>query len=294
MSSDARRSRRSSSVRPSVRYAITRDGVRVAYEQSGRGIPLVFVHGLGDDRHTWRDAIDRLSTDHHCIALDLRGHGQTTGAARFDPFSLLHDLAAVIDEATQQPVVLIGHSLGGFAVSMFAADAERRVRAVINVDQPLQFDGMHGAIAPLEAPLREGRVYDIVSDVIDSLGTDALCAEERERLESARRKLTKEVVLGVWGPLFDGQLQTFSERVELALRAIDVPYLNLFGRDGQSDYEAWLCERVRTLELDAFCSAGHFVHLADPQAFVERVRRFVGARTARGSAPSGTRDESAR
>ncbi len=84
--------------------------------QRGAGSPpLVFTHGWADTDAVWDGVLDDLAVDHRCLAWDLRGHGRSAvpppGAYTRD--HALFDLAVVIGEAGA-PVVLVGHSLGGY------------------------------------------------------------------------------------------------------------------------------------------------------------------------------------
>lgn len=256
-------------------FAITRDGVRVAYEVTGVGAPLLLVHGLGDERSLWQPLIERLAPHFRCVSLDLRGHGQTTGAVDFDPFGLQRDLDAVICDAGLARPVLIGHSLGGFAATTYAAAHATKVRAVINVDQPLALDTLAAAVAEHHAALHAGEVSHVLMSVLALLGLGPLAQGLVQRLEQTRRALDKDVVLGVWGPMLVGDLTATLARMDALLRRIGAPYLCLLGRDIDPSYAGWLATRLPEATLESWPGLGHFLHLADPDRFVERVRRFI-------------------
>ena len=96
---------------------ITVNGMGFHVEERGEGSPpLFFVHGLACDYRSWTPQIDDLSRDHRCIAVDLRGCGQSDAAPPYNLTTLTDDVAAVIREMGLPPAVLIGHSLGGLLV----------------------------------------------------------------------------------------------------------------------------------------------------------------------------------
>ena len=65
----------------------------MAYLDSGdSGCPLLFLHGTGCDSSDWIAVIEELSRNLRCIALDFRGHGQSTVPTQ--PFTLA-DLTTV-------------------------------------------------------------------------------------------------------------------------------------------------------------------------------------------------------
>ena len=55
----------------------SRDGTRIAFEQSGTGPPLVFVHGGWDDHTAWRQVLPTLAQQFTIYAMDRRGCGQS-------------------------------------------------------------------------------------------------------------------------------------------------------------------------------------------------------------------------
>ncbi len=58
-----------------MRYEL--QGIRLAYEDHGSGIPLVFLHAFPLNRTMWAPQIAALSQHFRTIAIDLRGHGES-------------------------------------------------------------------------------------------------------------------------------------------------------------------------------------------------------------------------
>jgi pimeloyl-ACP methyl ester carboxylesterase len=49
----------------------------------GEGPPVVFIHGLGGSANVWHGVIQAMKQHHHCIAMDLRGHGRSQAKGKF-------------------------------------------------------------------------------------------------------------------------------------------------------------------------------------------------------------------
>jgi pimeloyl-ACP methyl ester carboxylesterase len=94
--------------------------VSLAYECSGDGIPVVFLHGLTFDRRAWRPIVDRLGGHVLSIAFDLPGHGQSTGSGlAFERLAAL--IRARLDELGVERPVVVGHSMSGGLAMAYAA-----------------------------------------------------------------------------------------------------------------------------------------------------------------------------
>lgn len=81
----------------------------------GEGPSVLFVHGLDSDSTVWEQAIDLLG-DHRCMTVDLPGHGKSPtidDPAAYERESVLEILDAIVT-SLPAPVVLVGHSLGGY------------------------------------------------------------------------------------------------------------------------------------------------------------------------------------
>ncbi|MCH1512572.1 MAG: alpha/beta hydrolase [Acidimicrobiales bacterium] len=101
------------------------------YEQ-GEGIPAIYTHGWADDRTAWDGVINSLENHARNISWSLRGHGKSDAPppGNYTRDHTLDDLARIVD-ISDDPVVLIGHSLGGYLSLAYALQHPDRVRALV-------------------------------------------------------------------------------------------------------------------------------------------------------------------
>ncbi|WP_020620792.1 alpha/beta fold hydrolase [Paenibacillus daejeonensis] len=99
------------------------------YNIQGEGSPIVLVHSPGVDSREWRELLRELMTSWQVITYDLRGTGQSP--APLSPTSLVEDLRGLLDHLGLERVTLIGHSMGGQAVTDFALTYPERVERLI-------------------------------------------------------------------------------------------------------------------------------------------------------------------
>ncbi|MFH5823323.1 alpha/beta fold hydrolase [Georgenia sp. AZ-5] len=99
--------------------------------------PVVLVHGLTESGTTWPDLVHHWGHRWDVHAPDLRGHGHsprfTEDELAAAPAVLLADLVALVD-ALPEPVVLVGHSLGGLLALRAALERPQRVWALVLED----------------------------------------------------------------------------------------------------------------------------------------------------------------
>lgn len=97
---------------------------------------LVYLHGWADTGSTFQLVVDQLAESWRVIAPDWRGFGRSQCECRSYWFpDYLADLHALLEIfSPQQPVRLIGHSMGGNIASLYAGAMPERVRALVNVE----------------------------------------------------------------------------------------------------------------------------------------------------------------
>ncbi|MCP4087447.1 MAG: alpha/beta fold hydrolase [Actinomycetia bacterium] len=95
----------------------------VAVDITGEGPGLVLTHGFGGSRRTWDTVAPILATRFTVGAWDLPGHGESpdVGVGNYSRELALEELAGVIEQVGT-PVILVGHSLGGYLSMAHAID----------------------------------------------------------------------------------------------------------------------------------------------------------------------------
>jgi pimeloyl-ACP methyl ester carboxylesterase len=105
-------------------------------EWSTEGVPLVLLHGLGNEAHLWDDFVPAVAPHYRVLALDQRGHGDSDWdpEARYDAESMADDLEAVLDAFEIDRFVLLGFSMGGRVAMTFAGRHPERLAGLVIAD----------------------------------------------------------------------------------------------------------------------------------------------------------------
>jgi lipase len=105
---------------------------------SGSGTPVLAIHGITSSSRSWSLLAQEL--DQPVVAPDLRGRGRSNHLP--GPVGLVahaDDCAAALRAVADEPVVVVGHSMGGFVATVLAARHPDLVRALVLVDGGLPF-----------------------------------------------------------------------------------------------------------------------------------------------------------
>jgi len=262
---------------------------------------LFMMHGWMDVSASFQFVVDCLCQEWHVIAPDWRGFGCSgnSGADSYWFPDYLGDLDALLDHYSPgEPVNLLGHSMGGNAVCLYAGVRPARVRKLIN----LEGFGLP-ATRPEQAPGRYAKWLDELRDppVLRAYPTQAAVAA---RLQKTNPRLTAERAAflsghwaaqngqGAWEILADPAHKMSTPllyRVEEVLacwQAIAAPVLWVEA----DDTEAWRWlgpKETARLEIDrrirfipdvttaVINDAGHMLHHDQPQALAELIESFL-------------------
>lgn len=112
-----------------LEHFVSADGTKIGAFRSGKGPPLVLVHGTTSDHARWGVVLPRLQSRFTCYAMDRRGRGASGDAPRYAADREYDDVAAVV-EGIGGPVDVLGHSFGGLC-AMEAALRTTSIRRLI-------------------------------------------------------------------------------------------------------------------------------------------------------------------
>lgn len=103
----------------------TVNGVRLAYDRSGTGFPLLLIHGFPRDRRLWRKLTPLLQGRFDTVALDRRGFGESDRPAdptTYDNATMAQDALELARSLGWERFVVVGHDLGEPVAQRLAAD----------------------------------------------------------------------------------------------------------------------------------------------------------------------------
>jgi pimeloyl-ACP methyl ester carboxylesterase len=261
------------------------EGFSLAWDEwgSGSGPPLVLVHGFSGSAHDFALHIPELARDRRVMAIDHRGHGRSTKSGDETHYTVDHIVDDLIDwlshTVEDEPIDLLGHSMGGRVALRFELARREQVRSLILMDTTAWAFGMDDpeanatilrafeSITP-ETPMTTGPVTDETALIEAAVPADWLA--RKEELAAAFDPMACRA-LGL--DLFGDHLQP----VDHLLGDIDAPVTVLVGEHDHPfvDHAPALADGVVDGELVVIEGAYHSPQLTHPAEWLAAVRRHL-------------------
>ena len=115
-------------------HLTTDDGVKLFYEETGGGIPIVFVHEFAGDCRSYEMQMRYFGQRYRCIAYNARGYPPSDVPEDGEKYSqkrACDDIRAVLDALKIDKAHIAGLSMGGFAALHFGFNYPDRARSLV-------------------------------------------------------------------------------------------------------------------------------------------------------------------
>jgi pimeloyl-ACP methyl ester carboxylesterase len=259
-------------------------GSSIYWEASGRGTPVILLHGGNLDRRMWDSEFEAFRTTHRVIRFDARGYGKS---GRIDTVFAAHDdLLALMDSLSIQRASLVGLSLGGrIAIDLALAHPDRVDRLVLAA--PGISGGTwveeHGDTTWQAAARTAAQNRDSVALALSWLGSAYISTALRDSATAVRVRGIVVDQAPFWMDLIRNGRDLEQEAVPPAagrLAELRVPILLLVGTDDTP----FIRDIARAIQATApnvrrvdFPGVGHMINLEARERFQREVVAFLRA-----------------
>ena len=267
-------------------HLTTDDGVKLYYEETGRGIPIVFIHEFAGDCRSWEQQVRYFARYYRCITVNARGYPPSDvpkSASKYSQAIACDDIANVMRHLKIRKAHVIGCSMGGYATVHFGLNYPRMALSLTAVgvgfgsdpDKSAQFARDNAAMIKrfLELGTREAiKPYQVGPSRVqyqnkDPRGFADFCAEfaEHSALGSAN------TLTGV-----QGKRPTIYS-LERKLSKLKVPLHMVSGDEDDNCLEPGIfIKRVcPSATLTVVAGTGHAVNLEEPALFNRITAEFL-------------------
>jgi esterase len=244
---------------------------------------VVFLHGLFGQGRNWTTIAKGLADEHRVMLVDLPHHGRSSWPERWDFFEAADEIAQLWPD--DEPVTLVGHSLGGKTAMVLALCHAAKVERLVVADiSPVaystgsEFAGYMQAMRALDLSQVEHRSdadrllepavpnTTVRSFLLQNLRRDS--GEEGWRWQVNLDVLERDLpVLGAWPEEQLADLAPYDGKV-LWLAGERSDYV-------KPEYDAAMDRWFPRNRRVTIKGAGHWLHSERPDVFLEALRRFV-------------------
>ena len=247
----------------------------LAYEEAGRGEPVILLHAHSVDRRMWDEQFARLAKRYRVVRYDLRGYGESDEPTEGVPFIHADDLLRLMDGLHLPKAHLVGLSLGGLVATDFLALHPERVLSLAAAAGAIH-DGEGGASDP--AAIAKARAEGMERTKRGWLAALDGIAAHPERVRAAIWRMVDDWTM--WQPTHVESAVLLDRPVapQLRERKPDVPVLILVGAHdspGSKASSARLAEALPRAKTVVLPDAGHFSNLDDPEGFDRALLGFL-------------------
>lgn len=250
---------------------------------------IVFVHGLMAFSANWRKIASRLENDFQCLIYDQRGHGRSFKPdSGYAPEDFAEDLYKITNELGWDRFHLVGHSMGGRNVMVFAHKYPEKVITLTIEDM---------------GPERDPKVLDYYYQMLDVIPTPFLNKETIQAFFATEffKKFTPKEPPAVLSTFLQANLEEkadgtydwrFSKQAVyemvreghekdrwLEVSSFKMPVLLIRGETSHV-FKAETCEKMLQVNPQitgvTVPGVGHWVHFEKYQEFINELRHFIG------------------
>lgn len=257
----------------------TINDVEIAYtDQGSGGTPLILLHGYPLDRTMWDEQVADLSGRQRCIAIDLRGHGESQAffwSTSVDVYA--DDVAGLLDHLNIEQAVICGFSMGGYVAFAFCRNHRERLKGLILADTRAQADSPEARRGRFQSALlaqHQGSAA-IADQLLPRLLSQSSITQRPDLVARVRGMIENTSVQGITGDLM--ALAGRPDSVDL-LPTLSLPTLVLVGENDAltplADAEL-ISQGIPGAQLKVVAGGAHLANLENPNDWNQAVRGFM-------------------
>ncbi len=276
----------------------TDDGVKLYYEETGSGTPIVLAHEFAGDYRSWEPQVRHFSRRYRCIAFNARGYPPSDVPGQVESYSQQRardDIRCVLDALGIQRAHVVGNSMGGFAALHFGMAYSPRALSLVvagcgygaHPSQYRQFQEQAHALA--KTMLEEG-----MANLAATYGQGPARTQLRDKDPRGFAEFIRNFLEHSAQGSANTQLGCQARRASLydltaEMARIDAPVLIVAGDEDEPTLEPSLLMKrtIPTAALAVLPKTGHMHNLEEPALFNRLLEDFfhqveAGRWTARG------------
>jgi 3-oxoadipate enol-lactonase len=258
------------------------NGITLAYNDQGSGLPIIFLHAFPLNRTMWAEQEKAFSSQFRVVTIDLRGHGESDAPLwRYTLDQAADEVIGLLDHLSIRQAVFVGLSMGGYILFALYRKYADRVNGLVLADTRAQADTAEGKEARFQmAQTAYQKGPSAIADImIQKLLSPATVQTNPGLVRHVRAMIEGNQISGI-----AGDLMAMAERPDSVtlLKHITCPTQIIVGEldlpTPPSDAKL-MADQIPNARLAIIPAAAHLSNLEKPDAFNNTVREFIGNET---------------
>lgn len=276
-------------------FAFIFGSLSLAYSQqlqadiTGKGPKIILIPGLASSGDVWQETASFLSKNYECHVLTLPGFGANAAMDLSEGFLFtMEKLLTDYIEEQSEPVILIGHSLGGFLSLRLSKSIPDRIQKAIIVDS---FPFYSAAFNPAATPENMKGMANQMKELMLAQSPEQFRAQQQASMPMMTINSEKLPIAVEWSvqsdrntiaqALYELMITDFRKELEV----VKTPILVLGAWASGKNYGLTLesvgksfAEQYRlaeNLQIEMAPTAHHFIMWDNPEWFMEKVSAFL-------------------
>ncbi|MEK9139452.1 MAG: alpha/beta fold hydrolase [Nitrospirota bacterium] len=258
------------------------NGITLAYNDQGEGLPIIFLHAFPLNRTMWAEQESQLSSQFRVITVDLRGHGESDAPLwQYTLDQAAADVIGLLDHLSIRQAVFVGLSMGGYILFAVYRKYADRVKGLVLADTRAQADTAEGKEARFQmAQTAYKNGSSAIADLmIQKLLSPATVQTKPELVRRVRKMIEGNQISGI-----AGDLMAMAERPDSVtlLKEITCPTQIIVGEQDLPTPPAdakLMADHIPGACLTIIPRAAHLSNLEQPDLFNETICSFISNAT---------------
>ena len=260
--------------------------IKLYYEETGKGYPIIFVHEFGSDLREWEQQIRHFSREYKCITFNARGYPPSEVPEDAKQYGYKHsvdDIANLMKELKINNAHIIGLSMGAYAALLFGLKYKKMAKSLV-------IAGVGSGAMPQH---RKG-FFSMANELADefikkgSKKAASIISNSGSRIQLKNKDLRGwlefkkhlEEHSNIGSALTMQQYQALRPSLmdfENKFKRMNIPVLLAVGDEDELCLEIniYLKRQIKTSGLWICSRTGHAINLEEPAAFNREVQNFL-------------------
>ncbi|MDH3973199.1 MAG: alpha/beta hydrolase [Deltaproteobacteria bacterium] len=260
------------------------DGHKIAYHRTGKGEPMLLIHGMTTWSFIWDNLLPHLAENFDVTSIDLLGCGDSDKPedADYSISAQAEIIGKVMGKLGFEKVHLVCHDIGGGIGQIFSVRYAKRLYDLVLINTVAYDFWPVQPIVSMRTPI----IRQLAMALLD-LGFFKLLVKRgvyhKERVtdeimdlfyQPLRKERGKRAFLQLAKSLNNMQLLSISE----GLKALQLPVLIIRGKTDiylNAEISEKLKRAIKNSQLEIVETGGHFIQLDEPQLLVDLIKKFI-------------------